>query len=143
VLVWGQSQVAVAATEMWLRNRGLVVVDRSKGESQSCRDDCPEESVLKVGKSMRVDQVVFLHTSTEQDPKRVMTSIRSVRASTSEDLWRATARDAVPAQASEEEVSGALVKVVCHALATAWGFRGGGYERDPSLDFCHLKGLHP
>jgi len=143
VLVWGQPQAAVTATEVWLRNRGLVVVDRTKAEPQSCRDNCPEESVLKLGRNVRADQIVFLHTSTEQEPKQVIASIRSVRASTSEDLWQATAREAVPAQASEEELSGELVKVVCHALATAWGFRGGGYLRDPSLDFCHLKPLYP
>jgi hypothetical protein len=143
VLVWGQPQVAVTTTQVWLRNRGLIVVDRSTADPQSCRDDCPEESVLKLGRSVRADQVVFLHTSTEQEPRQVIASIRSVRASTSEDLWQATARQAVPVQASDEEISGELVKVVCHALATAWGFRGGGYPRDPSLDFCHLKRLHP
>jgi hypothetical protein len=143
VLVWGQPQVAVTAAETWLQNRGLVVVDRTKTELQSCRDECPEESVLKMGRSARADHIVFLRASREQEPKQVIASIRSVRASNSEDLWQASAREAVPAEATEAEVSGELVKVVCHALATAWGFRGGGYERDPSLDFCHLKGLRP
>ena len=143
LVVWGVPQAAVAVAETWLRHRGLVVVDRRKAEPLSCRDDCPEQSVLKLGKAVRADQVVFLRTSTEHEPTRVVASIRSLSAAMGEELWQAVASQRLPAGASEEEISTERVKVVCHALATAWGFRGGGYARDSSLDFCHIKALRP
>jgi len=143
VVVWGAPQEAVAAAETWLGDRGLVVIDRTKTESQSCRSDCPDDAAVKLGKALHADQVVLLRTSTDQDPTRVKASIRSLGALTGEEMWQAVASETLPSQASEGEISAERVKVVCHALATAWGFRGGGYARDSSLDVCNIKGLRP
>jgi hypothetical protein len=143
VIVWGAAEAPVSAAEQWLGDRGLVVVDRHKVDVQPCRNDCPDEAGLKLGKAVNADQVVFLRISTEQDPKRVDASIRSVSAATGEELWQAVASQTLPPQAPEEEVAVERIKVVCHALATAWGFRGGGYARDSSLDVCNLKAPRP
>jgi len=143
VIVWGATESAVAAAERWLGDRGLVVVDRRKVEIQQCPNDCPDETVLKLGKAARADQVVFLRSSTQQEPKRVDTSIRSLSVATGQELWQAVASQTLSAEAPQDEVAGEHVKVVCHALATAWGFRGGGYARDSSLDVCNIKALRP
>ena len=143
VIVWGATEPAVAAAERWLGDRGLVVVDRRNVEIQQCRNDCPDEAVLKLGKAARADQVVFLRSSTQQEPKRVDAAIRSLSVATGQELWQAIGSQTLSAQAPEAEVAEEHVKVVCHALATAWGFRGGGYARDSSLDVCNIKALRP
>jgi hypothetical protein len=143
VIVWGAAEAPVSAAERWLGDRGLVVVDRRKADVQPCGNDCQDDAGLKLGKAVQADQVVFLRISTEQDRKRVDASIRSVSAATGEELWQAVASQTVPAQAPEDEVAAERIKVVCHALATAWGFRGGGYARDSSLDVCNIKPPRP
>ena len=63
----------------------------------------------------------------------VAVTIRGVDVESSEILWSANARYARQLRGSPED---GLMRITCHALATAWGFRPPGYLEIDSESMC-------
>ncbi len=142
IVVWGTHPSVTNMAITWLQKRGLTVVERARLkqvlDEQTVRlthtqDD--EAQVLKVGKLLGADMVVFLDASASQGTQANMNfsmfggaganvqglytpsvSVRGVDVETSEVTWTGHARYAQ----SIPNLDDALARLTCQALATAW-----------------------
>ncbi|TLY29438.1 MAG: hypothetical protein E6K63_05130 [Nitrospirae bacterium] len=146
-VVWGGHPSATGTAVSWLQRQGLRIVERSKLQKvldeQTIRlthtsDD--EAQVLRVGKLLGAEVVVFIdspvtggHQSSGGAYGNIAASgsatvystsiwVRGVDIESGEVLWSATARY----PESFSNLDDMLVRLTCHALATAWGFRQVG-----------------
>ena len=167
VVIWGGHPAATGTAINWLQRQGLRIVERAQlqkvFDEQSIRlthtpDD--EAQVLRVGKLIGADVVVFLDTpvtggsrtvgggfvygnvgSSSLDSASVYSTsawIRGVSIDTGEVLWSATARYTE----SFSNLDHVVALLTCHALATAWGYRQPG-KADSLSDMCAVKGPPP
>lgn len=142
IVVWGTHPSVTNMAITWLQKRGLTVVERARLkqvlDEQTVRlthtpDD--EAQVLKVGKLLGADMLVFLDASASQVTQANMNfsmfggaganvqglytpsvSVRGVNVETSEVNWTNHARYAQ----SIPNLDDALARLTCQALATAW-----------------------
>ncbi len=156
-VVWGDHQAAVGMATTWLQKRGLTIVERARLQQvfneQAIRlthtpDD--EAQVLRVGKLVGAETVVFIDTPFQKELRKSFTvntaeakgdeyteystsvSIRGVNVGTSEVMWSGTARYPRPVGGLDD----ALTKLTCQALATAWGLRPPGQHEFNSQAMC-------
>lgn len=168
VVIWGGHPSATGSAINWLQRQGLRIVERAQlqkiFDEQHIKlthtlDD--EAQVLRVGKLLGADAVVFLDTpitggsrssgggfafgnigSSGLDSASVYSTsawIRGVNIETGEVMWSATARY----PASSINLDNALAVLTCHALATAWSYRQSGQPDYLPDDMCMVKGPPP
>jgi hypothetical protein len=167
VVIWGGHPAATGSAINWLQRQGLRVVERAQLRKifdeqhiQITHTPDDEAQVLRVGKLLGADAVVFLDTpitggtrssgggfaygnvgSSNMDSASVYSTsawIRGVSVETGEVLWSATARY----PQSSASLDNVLAVLTCHALATAWGYRESG-QPEHLLDMCMVKGPPP
>lgn len=167
MVIWGGHPAATGSAINWLQRQGLRIVERAQLRKifdeqhiQLTHTPDDEAQVLRVGKLLGADAVVFLDTpvtggnrtsggsfaygnvgSSSLDSASVYSTsawIRGVSIETGEVLWSATARY----QESFANLDNVLALLTCHALATAWGYRQSG-QPDVLPDMCTVKGPPP
>lgn len=138
VVVWGGHLTATSTAVTWLQKRGLKVVERARlqqifDEQKLRLTQTPdsEADVLRVGKLLGAQQVVFVET-----PSPNSVSLRGIDVETSEVAWsgRAYWPDEVIGTADEK-----LSRLTCQALATAWGYRPRGNRWILSDRMCLIE----
>jgi len=92
---------------------------------------------------MDADYMVLFHVSAEHNPERLSIVVTSASMRTGNAIFRADGTVYIGTDlADEEERTSALNTLLCHALATVWQYRPGGYATDGSPNYCHLARLH-
>jgi hypothetical protein len=145
----------------WLQKQGLTVVERARLkqvlDEQTIRlthtaDD--EAQVLRVGKLLGADMVVFFDASASQGTQANMNfsmfggaganfqglytpsvSVRGVNVETSEVTWTGHAHYAQPIPNLDD----ALARLTCQALATAWSDNRHGTPATRSNQDCTIQ----
>ena len=169
VVVLGDHPVATGAAVTWLQKRGLTIVERTGlqkvfSEQQIRLTHTPEDEAdfLKVGRLIGASVIVFVETATSagavssssmvvtrqggfgsSSASTVSSSGAAIRAVDVQDgslAWTGHARYQQQSASAPED---ALVKLLCQALATAWGFRPTGDAFIPSQEMCELKEHRP
>jgi hypothetical protein len=150
VSVWGNNKLVLATAETWLRDRGLYVIDGTlpfgtaiASSDRLCPERCDSATALKAAKAGGADYVIFFHLSTAHTPERLLVVITGISMTTGEQIFRADGTEylTIP-RSNEEDRINALNNILCHALATVWQYRPGGYPEDRSINYCYLPRLH-
>lgn len=156
-VIWGDHPSAAGTATTWLQKRGLTIVERARlqqvfNEQQIRLTHTPDDEaqVLRVGKLLGAETVIFVDTSFQKELRSSFTidekggaggtateynasvSVRGVNVETSEVAWSGTARYSTPVRGIED----ALAKLTCQALATAWGVRPPGQHEFDSPAMC-------
>lgn len=155
ILLWGNSPTVAEAAARWFQKQGVRVIERSKVfpiiEEHHIRlthtsDD--EEAVLRIGKLLGAETVVFAKTSIKSDgfsnylrqgyvPMHAATvSVQGININTESVTFRGTATYTGGVTGNPQD---SLGKLACQALATAWGERPPGDQAINSEDMCALK----
>lgn len=169
VVVLGDHPIASGAAVTWLQKRGLTIVERTAlqkvfSEQQIRLTHTPDDEAafLKVGQLIGASAIVFVDTASSggavsqssvyvskyggfggSSSSTVSSSGISVRAVDVENgslVWTGHAHFRQMSSGAPED---ALVKLVCQALATAWGFRPTGDDFVPSQKMCELQDPRP
>lgn len=142
VLVWAEDPTVRKVVQTWLRNHGLIILEAPlpQQETESCQG-CERKAALSQARSLKAEQVVFAHSTRNDNPGQLAVFIQSLSAQNEDDLWNGTARENLPADVSGEQLHSNLTLLSCHALATVWRYRSAGYlgETSTSRDYCHFR----
>jgi len=141
IVVVGNNYSANNAAITWLQKRGIAIVERthldqilSEQQFRLTHSSDDEGMLLRAGRLLGASEMVFVETS----PTSV--SLRSVDLESGKIGWTGNAhyRDKKATEPGDGHT-----KLVCQALATAWGFRAAGDLYIPSQDMCNLRTARP
>lgn len=151
ISVQGNNGVVLTMAKAWLRDRGLYVIEDELSYSVAiskndglCARPCPMTAPAERAKPVDADYVVRFHVSAEHNPERLSIVVTSAAMRTGNEIFSAEALVSMGTDlTNEEERNSALKSLLCHALATIWQYRPGGYANDWSFNYCYLPRVHP
>ena len=150
VFVVGNHMQVLATTEAWLQDRGLYVIDRTAKQANTvtsadvpCREECDTAAALEVAETTGADYLILFKVSMERAPERLSIIIKGLTTKTGEEIFHAEGTELLGREwMHPEDKNEALDHILCHALATVWRYRPGGYSDDRSDHYCHLPPPH-
>ncbi len=150
VSVVGNSMTVLSSAESWLRDRDLYVIDLGPAQphttaasSVPCPEQCETTAAVEAAKTAGADYVVLFRVSTEHAPERFSIMISGFAVKSGKEIFSAGGTEFLrPEGVGENDRNAAPTNILCHALATVWHYRPGGYSGDKSLDYCHIPRPH-
>jgi hypothetical protein len=150
VSVIGNNVTVLSSVENWLRDRDLYVIELGSAQSLMnpangvpCPEQCETTAAVEAAKAAGVDYVVIFHVSMEHAPERFAIMIRGVAVKSGKEIFTAGGTEFLGAEdLDENDRHAAPTNILCHALATVWQYRPGGYFVDNSTDYCHIPHAH-
>jgi hypothetical protein len=138
--------MVLSSAKEWLRDRNLYVIDLEPAQpvmtpasSAPCSEQCQTAAVLEAAKAAGVDYVMFFRVSTDHTPQTLSVTINGFAVKSGKEIFTAAGTEFLgPEKMNEDNRSLAPTNVLCHALATVWQYRPGGYSMDKSRDYCHI-----
>ncbi|WP_447986134.1 hypothetical protein [Nitrospira sp. Nam74] len=146
VSVIGNDARVLSSAKEWLHDRNLYVIELGPAQPltipesiATCPEQCHTAAVLGAAKAAGVDYVVFFRVSMDHTPERFSVTINGFAVKSGKEIFSATGTDFLgPEKMDENDRSLAPSHILCHALATVWQYRPGGYSIDKSIDYCHI-----
>lgn len=150
VSVLGNNMTVQSSAETWLRDRDLHVIERGAGQTgmtpangMLCPEGCEPAAAIKAGKAAGVDYVVLFRVSVEHGPEKYAVMINGFAVKSGTEIFSADGTEFLGSESlAEEDRNRALITILCHALATVWQYRPGGYSAETSMDYCHVPRPH-
>jgi hypothetical protein len=148
VSVLGNNMSLVSSAESWLRDRGLYVIALGSPQSHTtpesgvpCPEQCNTTAAVEAAKIAGVDYVVLFHLSIEHAPERFSIVISGFDVKSGKEIFTAGGTELLkPENRDDDDPHPEPTTVLCHALATVWQYRPGGYSVDASTHYCHIPG---
>jgi hypothetical protein len=98
---------------------------------------------LEAAKAADVDYVVLFRVSMERAPERFSIMISGFTVKSGKEIFSAGGTEFLgPEGVDESDRNAAPTHILCHALATVWQYRPGGYSVNKSMDYCHIPRPH-
>ena len=139
----------LVTTEAWLQDRGLYPINRNAQRANAfpseipCPKRCDTGATLEAAKAAGADYLILFKVSIEHAPERLSIIIKGLATKTGEEIFRTEGTELLDSEwMHPEDKNEALNHILCHALATVWQYRPGGYLDDRSDHYCQLPRLH-
>ena len=150
VSVVGNNMTILPTATAWLQDRSLYVVAQNTAQANAtasssapCLVGCEATGALEAAKAAGADYLILFNVSMEHGPERLSIVIKSFATKTGEEIFRAAGTELLGSEwMHPEDKNEALNHILCHVLATVWGYRPGGPSDDRSDHYCHLPGPH-
>lgn len=150
VSVVGNNMALLSIAQNWLRDRDLYVMELNPAHSHMtptsavpCPEQCEPTVAMQAAKAAGADYAVLFRMSMEHAPERVFLIINGFAVSSGMEIFNASGTQFLGSQRlNKEEGDATSIHILCHALATVWQYRPGGYSADKSIDYCHIPRPH-
>lgn len=150
VFVSGNNMAVLNTTKTWLQDRGLYPIDRNAQQANAmgspdsiCPTRCDLDASLEAAKTAGADYLILFNVSMDHAPERMSIIIKGLAIKTGEEIFRAEGTELLGDEwMHPEDKNEALNHILCHALATVWQYRAGGYSDDRSNHYCQLPRHH-
>jgi len=150
VFVSGNNMAVLTTTETWLQDRGLYPTDRNALQANAmgsadilCPTRCDTGASLEAAKAAGADYLILFNVSMEHAPEQISITIKGLATKTGEEIFRAEGTELLGGEwMHPEDKNEASNHILCHALATVWQYRSGGYSDDRSNHYCRLPRHH-
>lgn len=150
VSVIGNNMTLLSSAESWLRDRDLYVIALGSAQPHTtpasgvpCREQCETTAAVEAAKAAGVDYVVLFRLSVEHAPERFSILITGLAVKSGKEIFTAGGTELLGVEElDDDDRNAAPTHILCHALATVWQYRPGGYSVDDSMDFCHISRPH-
>jgi hypothetical protein len=150
VSVVGNNMTVLSSAESWLRDRDLYVIELGSAQPHTtpasgapCSEQCQTKAALDAAKVSGVDYVVLFRVSMEHAPERFSIMVAGFAVKSGKEIFNSAGTEfLMPEGVDENDRNAAPTHILCHALATVWQYRPGGYSVDESMDYCHIPRPH-
>ena len=150
VSVVGNNMTVLSSAENWLRDRDLYVIELGSAQARPtpasalpCPEQCQTTAAVEAAKAAGVDYLVLFRVSMEHAPERFSIMISGFAVKSGKEIFSTSGTEFLgPEGVDENDRHAAPRRILCHALATVWQYRPGGYSIDKSIDYCHIQLPH-
>ena len=150
ISVVGNNMTVLSSAESWLRDRDLYVIELGAAQPHTtpasgvpCPEQCEITAALEAAMTAGVDYVMFFRVSIEHAPERFAIVISGFAVKSRKEIFTAGGTEFLgPEGVNEHDRDATPTHILCHALATVWQYRPGGYSVDKSIDYCHIPRPH-
>ena len=148
VFVTGNKTTVLATTATWLQERGIYPIGHNGQHDAGrvsaavpCDEPCETRSALEAARTADAEYLILFNVSTRHAPERFSIVITGLATKSGEEIFHAEGTQLLGSEwMHPDDKNEALDHIVCHALATVWRYRPGGYSSDRSDHYCRLPG---